>query len=307
MELIKGMNLGSVQRIQYSNLESQQIWTEKFQKASTVYPALEYLTVAHGVRDCMIDHFVSYDNITVKATEYSKLGLYMLPLTEEYLGGGFSHSAGNMGTSYIRTVVSNNKDKANMFLEAHLNSDHVTIGQLLGFPYEACLFFDRAWEKGYYDPIWQQAENTSEPMLKSKRDVVIDGKVKQKIIRLNQIDDFNTISSVFRYLTVRTISHFPKSFDDKESLEVSRKWIQLAKDLKLDGLDEVLDIMKLPYRWDCYKGIAEVTTPVFRFMVNSMNCYPRHIIEQESDFYPKEAPFGVGFPFQTKTSCGGSK
>ena len=139
-------------------------------------------------------------------------------------------------------------------------------------------------------------------MVKNKRDFTDkEGKVTKRLIRLRQMDELYLISSVFRYINIRILSHMPRSFDDYESLEVARKWIQVAKDHKLDDeLQDVIDIMRLPYEWDCLKGVAVINTPVFKLVVNSMACYPNHVVQQESDYYPDEAPMGIKFPWKVR-------
>lgn len=301
MELLN-FGMYGVFRIQYANLQSKHIWSEKIRRAYPIYSILEYETVAHGIRTCMIDHLVNHENMVEKVRNYARKGLILLPLSEENIGKGFSHLTNEAPSVVnIRSVVARSKEDAEQFLHYHLKSDHVKIGEMLGFPHKSCAFFDKVWSEGYFDPVWQQAENTEEPVLKFKKDLTKNGEVQKHVIRLKQYDDYQLITTVFRYINMRAISHFAYSFSDTESLDVARKWIQLARYLKLPGVDDLLDVLRLPYQWDCYKGIAEITTPVFKLVVNSMPCYPHYVIQQESDFYPKEAPKGLYFPFKDKT------
>ena len=300
MELLD-IKVPSMLRIQFANLESQQVWGSKIAKAKLLYPRMEYETVAHGVRRCMIDHYATRESLIESARFYAKKGLFILPLEEERMGLGFGHTTNEGSARVFRSVVTASKGDALDFFHAHQKHDHAEIGKLLGFPKDATAFFNKVWSANYHDPIWQQAERTAKPMLKSH--VKLDNSetgIGREIIRLADIDDYYLTSSVFRYIGVRILSHFPSSFQSDTSLAVAHDWVNLAKDLKAEGLEETLDIMRLPYEWSALKGVGIINTPVFKFMVNTVPCFPEYVIQKESDFYPKEAPDGVQFPWKLK-------
>lgn len=302
------INTPSYTRVQYANLECQEKWQNKINVGSKLYPSLEFLTVKHDVRKCMIIHDLDPNNLEVTMRNLSKQGLYLTPLAKEgsKSGNGFGHvSSGYNGGDYVyRAVIGKSIQDVEEFAHAHNTGDDIKIGELLGFPKKSSEFFDTNWKKGYFDPIWQQADNTNGDMLKNKRDFLDkDGNVEKKLIRFKYNKDSHKISSVFRYVGIRVTSHFSSSFDEQESIEVADNWIQLAKDLRLRGLNEALEILQLPYEWDCYKGVAIVNTPVMKIVTSSMPCYPNHVIQQESDYYPEESPNGIVFPWKIKTSC----
>jgi hypothetical protein len=292
-------------RYQFANLESKHKWEEKIRRGRKVYPQLEYMTVSLGVRDCAIEHTVTDDNIDERIRFYGKKGLILIPMSENYIGNGFSHSdESSGGQKYYRSVLARTPEAAEKFIHFHNTRDEVGIGTLLGYPESSCHFFDEVWKKGFVDPIWQQAENTEKPMLKNSRTFTDPkGNPTKHLIRLRQKEDAHLITSVFRYTGVRVISHLPRSFDDDASIKVAKNWVQAAKDLNLDGMQDVIDIQQLPYEWDCFKGMVEVRTPVFKFIANSVPCYPKHVIQQESDIYPEEAPNGIYFPWKPKGGC----
>lgn len=303
MKLLE-INLPTQTSTQFANLECKNIWEQKIKNASNVYPSLEFNTVKHGVRPAMIAHGVDPRSIEHYSKNLAKDGLFILPLEKEPVsnGNGFSHKSGTYsgGPFTYRAVISKTLEDARTFVDAHNARDDIKIGELLGFPKASSEFFDTAWKSGYFDPIWQQAENTfNTEAVKNKKDFFDkDGNLEKKLIRIKEYKDAYKTLSVFRYIGVRVISHFPKSFADDESIIVANNWIQLAKDLNTFGLDDALDILNLPFEWDCSKGIAIVNTPVFKIVTSSMPCYPNHIIQKESSFYPKEAPGGIQFPWK---------
>lgn len=295
---------------QFANLKSKQIWEPKILNASKVYPNLEFNTVKHGVRPAMIAHGVDPRSIESFAKNLAKDGLFVLPLEKEGIesGSGFSHKSGvyQGGPFTYRAVISKKIEDARTFVDAHNARNDIKIGELLGFPKESSEFFDKVWKLGYFDPIWQQAENTIDTeALKNKRDFFSDsGDLEKRLIRIKDYKDAYKTLSVFRYIGVRLISHFPASFADDTSIQVANNWLQLAYDLKIPGVEDALDILNLPFEWDCSKGIAIVNTPVFKIVTSSMPCYPNHVVQKESDFYPEEAPGGIQFPWKFKgMSC----
>lgn len=295
---------------QFANLNSKNIWQSKISNASKVYPSLEFNTVKYEVRPAMIAHGVDPRALESFARNLAKDGLFILPLEKESVeaGSGFSHKSGNYvsGPFTYRAVIAKKLEDAKTFADAHNERNDIKIGELLGFPKESSIFFDKAWKDGYFDPIWQQAENTiNTEAFKNKKDFSSStGEVEKKLIRIKEYKDAYKTLSVFRYIGVRLISHFPMSFADDSSIQVANNWLQLAYDLNLPGVDDALEILNLPFEWDCSKGVAIVNTPVFKIVTASMPCYPNHVIQKESSFYPEEAPGGIQFPWKFKgMSC----
>lgn len=306
MQIIRNFKVRPVNRIQYANLESEKIWSKKIEIAATVYHKLEIETVIHGVRPAMIAHFINPYEMDEFMRDMAKVGLYVVPLRKEVWTSDFSHIAEEFAEGYhkeyrYRCVLAKSMEVAEEFVKAHHKGDDLKIGELLGFPRKSCEFFNDTWQKGYHDPIWQQAENTSEENISFRKEFKDEnGNIKQYLIAIKASDENFLIASTLRYSNLRILSHFPYSFDDKESVEVAKEWLELGRKLELEGIDELLDIMRLPYSWDSYKGYVEITTPVFKIVADTTPCFPKYTIWQESDYYPEEAPFGTQFPWKNK-------
>jgi hypothetical protein len=291
-------------RVQYANLASQEVWTPKIRIASALYPNLEFNTVKHGVRDCMIMHNVNPMEMDVISRRLAKDGMIIVPLQKEGSAmnqfGHHSPSYNGQGNYTYRAVVTRSMSHANDFVHAHHSRDDLSIGKLLGFPECCSKFFDEQWKAGMFDPIWQQAGNSLDSSIKKNVRLIQDdnNKDKEHVIRFRAEGEYYKTLSVFRYLGVRFISHIPCSFNCDASVEVANNWIQLAQDINAVGLKEALEVMSLPFEWSCLKGIAEVNTPVFKISTASVPCYPTHTIQQESDVYPEEAPKGIQFPWK---------
>lgn len=298
------ISLPSMTRMQFANQKSKEVWEPKIRMASTVYSKLEIETVKHDVRDCMLMHNVNPNNLDRLMQNLARDGMMLIPLQKEgAAGGGFGHLSGSYegrGSYGYRALVTKSMQHAEEFIHAHEQHDDITIGKLLGFPACCSKFFDDVWQQGFFDPIWQQAEGTQgSEMFKFHKEIQdADGNTHKHLIRMRPSEDIHKINAVFRYIGVRFISHFACSFDCRASVAVAEQWMQVAKDLRLIGFNEAIEIMRLPFEWDCYKGVATINTPVFKISTSSMPCYPNHVIQQESDFYPEEAPTGIQFPWR---------
>jgi hypothetical protein len=233
----------------------------------------------------MIDQKSTPYNMDDMARFYAKKGLIIVPMTESIMSSGFSHKQSlpskstNNDRVVYRSVVAKNIEDAEEFIHHHVKNDHIKIGEMLGYPSSSCYFFDDVWSKGYIDPIWQQAENTSSEI------ATISNNEGAKILSIKENNDYYMIGQVFRYIGARLTSHLPRSYDDRESLEVAKNYLKVAKDNKLVGIGGTLEILRLPYEWSCYEGVADVSTPFFNITVNSVPCSERHIIKQDGSLY----------------------
>ncbi|MDP5273699.1 hypothetical protein [Chengkuizengella axinellae] len=279
-------------RMSWVSKEVKDQWEARMQKACKVYSRLELETVKHGIRDCTTRH-ISGNNLEYEMEQLAKDGLVFLPIRKVGTYSGFAHKhppvlQGKPWAYY--GVVSKEPEKAWLFSHSSNNNskvDHETIGQLLGYPKCCRDFFDSVWLDGYIDPVWQQALNSKEENIKNKKEQFI--RVKDTVNHENNV--------MLRYIGVRIVPNIPCSLDCSHSLENARKWIELGKELNLEGVDDLIYLLKLPVEWDCQKGIAYISTPLFKIETNSMTCYPKHVVQKEGTEFPKGTPLGNKFPW----------
>ena len=77
----------------------------------------------------------------------------------------------NSQTSY-RIVLSKNLDVVHKFKKAFIEGDDIYIGSLLGYPLDCSHFFQKVWNRGFIDPMWQMAQNSRNKLYKNKRHIV---------------------------------------------------------------------------------------------------------------------------------------
>lgn len=145
---------------------------------------------------------------------------------------------------------------------------HGAIGRLLGFPKCCCDFFNEVWPMGYYDPLWQAAVNTPGHERISETHIKVKGSVHAH--------------QLLRYLGFRITSHLPCSFVCEDTVKVGKVWLEVMRDLDPLGTDALLDILRLPLKWRCYRGVAVVEAEAFIASTNSMPTENEYVIEFEA-------------------------
>lgn len=121
---------------------------------------------------------------------------------------------------------------------AWAESDHDTIGRLLGFPDCCRAFFARAWAV------------TSDPDVTPAM-ATVDGPWEA--------------NTMLRWLGVRLVPHLPCSGQCEPTVANARAYVEMAARLGIDvGPMEML--LRLPVSHDALNGLLIVSTPHFRFM-----------------------------------------
>jgi len=147
-------------------------------------------------------------------------------------------------------------------------TDHAAIGNLLGFPKYCCGFFNKVWPMGYYDPIWQAAVRTNGAERVSETHVRVRGSV--------------FAHQLLRYLGFRITSHLPCRFECEETVRVGKTWLEVMRGFDPLGTDALLEVLQLPMRWRCYRGVAILETEAFIASTNSIPTEREYVIEVEA-------------------------
>ena len=291
MELLD-IKLPTIRRLQFANLESKQVWENKINIAKRATKQIEFQSLKYGLRDCIL---WEVDPMMLENTlkSLSRQNFVALPIEKNY-----KNELVNKDINFTYTIlISNSISNSESFIHAKEKNDFSTLSKLLNIP-EHCLKFEEDNKVYSIDLMWKQSENSINTELKKTKRKFIENDLEKNLIRLKFGDEQYKIFSTFEKLGIRLITYKSLNFNDKESIRIANEIIDFAKSIKLNGIDEILDILKLPFEWDCYKGIATINTPVFKFVSNSLPCYPAYIVQRESDYYPKEAPFGIKFPWK---------
>lgn len=254
MQLIKDLDVKPFARIIWASPESKKEWEPKITLARQCYSRLERETVKEGLRKCTTTH-VAPSQINEVARNLAKQGLVFLPYKKVGTYSGFAHShppvIENKPWNYYGPIATKIED-AELFCASEDKGDHETIAKLLGYPECCSAFFRNVWMAGYIDPVFQSA----------------GGNGTSTEVRTNP----SMLFIGLRYIGVRIAPHLPCSVACLESLMIAHQWLDVADQNRIPGKDELLEVLLLPLEWNCYKGIAEVTTKHFKVVTNSNPC-----------------------------------
>jgi hypothetical protein len=273
MELLKSeLDIFPFTRFIWRSAEMQERWADKIVDINRLHGIAEYEMVKQKKRKAGTYHIApfSYD------FEFERLqrdGMIWLPIQRTKSYNGFSHkhfpTAPDDPNSSVYGVIATNMEDAELFRKAssyrsNEPTDHVVIGDLLGFPRCCSDFFTNTWPN-YYDPIWQAALATDNV------EIVADTHIRVR-------GDYR-IYQHLRYDGLRVTSHLPCSFSCKESSEVAKVWIEVMESIDKEATKGLLELMAMPSKWVCYRGVAQVEHPVFVLIANSMPTAKKYTVE----------------------------
>jgi hypothetical protein len=278
-------------RLNFVDLKIKEKWEKKIALARKFLWDMEYETVRHGLRSCLSDS-IHINHMGIGLGHIAKAGLLFNPIRETTLVSGFAsqhlpitdphnHAVYGVIAKDIKTMMD--------FTEAEQTEDHQAIGKMLGYP-QCCIdTFLHLWQSGHTDLTWDQA-------YANHREDSSNGKEHIRT-KVNPI-----INPIFKSsLRIGFFTHVPCSFNCEHTKKLAEDWVQLAKDLgRIEDIENTMEILRMPTKWDALKGIATISTPVFKITTNSLTCVERHVVEIEGDHYPEEAPSGLVFPWKNK-------
>lgn len=238
------------------------IWAERILRISRAYHNAEYLLVKKKVRSCAVVHinWRTADDIIEKITTDR---LFYLPIRWSKTYSGFSHkhffTQKGDPDSFIYGVLSYDLDYGKQFRDAELNGkvDHKVIGELLGYP-ECCsdAFIDR-WGKGIFDPLFEAAESAGEKETNNGTEII-------------HAKAHPYANPFLRYFGVRITSHLPCSVQCKGTIKIGEEWIKAIRELDEDAAKWAIDILNMPIKWSILHCIAQIETPLFFGITNTM-------------------------------------
>lgn len=273
MDLIQDLDIHPFTQFVWRGTDKQLEWSGRLKTARSLHDAAEYEMVRQGHRKCATVHLTprSYDQ---QIERIMRDGLVWLPIQRTQTYAGFSHKHFPVQqldmNSTVYGVLARNVEDAEAFREASgcyrpNHTDHEAIGKLLGFPPCCTEFFNNIWAAGYYDPLWQAAMNTPDIEQVSDTHLRVGGTV-----HANQF---------MRYIGLRITSHFPCSLECTATKEIGEVWVQIMREIDPIGTDALLDLLRIPLTWSCYRGVAIVTTDAFIASTNSMPTAQEYIVE----------------------------
>lgn len=272
-------------RIIWRTPDDRDTWAPRLQRISRAYGAAEYEMVRRGYRRAATYH-VDIRNFGEFIERIQRDGLYFFPIAKSAYYQGFSHyhvppKPGE--PFYWYGALVRDPEDGKLFREASRKQDgHIVIGELLGYPRCCTEFFQEVWSQGYYDPLWQAAENDGDPVLERNKWLGIEDRY---VIYIP--DAYPEAIQELRYFGIRITSHLPHSHRCKETRKVGRRWLEVIGDIDAEAARWLRKILESPIVWDSFHGVAQVHTPWF---IGLTHTFPyldkRRIIVLNSDEIP---------------------
>jgi Protein of unknown function (DUF483) len=252
-----------VHSLVFANRADGQCWLPQIKAIASAWYEIEVSSVADGLRDGALLRIPQEDFQRRQAT-FTQAGLFVRILHSVGETCGFSHREGPVQSGQkhtFLTAITRSADHAQAMFHALRDSDHVSIGQLLGYPSCCVQSFAAAWLTGISDPVWQMAEHSVE-------------RNRGRRINQNQIivDSFSAINPVLRYIGVRLLAHIPCSFTCEESLRLSERWIDLVKHHYSEEMAQgVLALLASPVEWKLLGSVTYVRNEIVSFDLGSQD------------------------------------
>jgi len=257
MKLIEGLDIPPFTKIFWKK-ENDKI-VDLIQRASHICNLAEYETVRRKLRKVYTFH-VRPRGFEDQIERITNDGLFWIPIQRSKCYEGFSHkhfpTSKDDPQSTVYGAVSWKLEYAQKFKKASQGKcDHKILAELLGYPKCCANFFTKVWAEGYYDPIWQAAENTE------------GAKREGNTITLKTNGYAN---ECMRYFGLRIVPQLTCSFQCEESEKQGKMFLKVMKELDEKAAEFLLDYLKGDITWSVLHGIAQIETRDFIGITNSM-------------------------------------
>ena len=261
-DMVRGVDPFPFTRLVWHSVDKQKEWEPIVRRAARVHEQAEYEMVKQGERACATLH-ISPSNYDIWMERIMTDKLIWLPIQRTRNYQGFSHKhfpthAGDPNSS-VYGVLARTKEEAEEFRAASMGrrTDHSVIGRLLGFP-ECCIrTFNEVWPS-FFDPVYQSAQ------------AMYHEEVDLGTHRAIRVTPHVATNQMLRYSGFRLTSHFPCRLDCEATIEEGKKWLRVSKRIDPQGTEYLLRVLRLPGEWSVLKGVAQVETPHFTIVTNSM-------------------------------------
>ena len=258
-------------------------WEPRLQHLRKEVERVEVQSVAAGIRpSAMIQ--VDPSDMPETAQRLARRGLTFVPQslqntgTAEYAASAREDFAMDRPWKY-RGLFTRLDNLRNM---PDSNSE---LGRLLGYPACCIDFFGETWVGDrYLDTTWPQGMRS--------------GVTPDEDSRTLNIREWSSGANVtWRWLGIRAVPYLPCSFNCAASAELARSFISL---MDAEAQEVIEQVLSWPLEWSVLHGIAEVKTPILRFVATSDFALDKHLVRLHSSVIPDEMPAGTEFPYRKR-------
>jgi len=250
-------------KLLFRSKKLEEIWRPRIKRITRAFMRLEFETFLRGMRDLYIYHYHSEkpEEIFDLLNKYH-LSFYPTRRTAIYRGFSHKHIRPVSGEPfYLFGALVKDPKIGEEFVRKE--TDHTWIGLHLGYP-KCCIdFFNKVWYSKSIDPIWEIAANTE--------NAEISG-------RTVQVEIHPFCNQALRYFGIRITPHLPCSFTCERTVEMGEEWFKIFKEIDQEAAEWALEILSLPFTWDCLYGVAVIDTDLFKGITNSDGVLEKKVV-----------------------------
>jgi hypothetical protein len=259
------------------------VWEPRIQRIQNAWTVMERLAVVEGIKPAALQ--ICPPHAMVDLTRWAVDNkLICIPLRQQGISDGYANGtrAYEPGRSWAYRVIVGKSEVAASFATMWDTGEDSAIGAALGFPGCCCNFFQKYW----VEEAWR---DLTYPMVGTHGfKHTVSGPMECNIL--------------LRWLGLRLVSHLPCSFHCSATEAIGQEMGLLGiRANYVQEMDWLAQILSWPIRWSSLHGVAIITTPVFRLVVDSDALKEEVIIDRDGPVYPIEAAQGNDFPFKDIT------
>ena len=280
----------------WSSEDLKNIWEPRILRIRKAWKSVEWLSVAVGIRECALV-YADPKGFISEGHEWVQNGLTALPLCLEGHHGGTVYSVSSvqakLGDPFSFRFVLGSSKAVLSFQEAwaSLNTSEGgrRVAELLGYPPCCYDFFDRIWiREKLQDSTWPMAVGTASSTKPDDRTVEVVSEPE--------------INILWRWMGgIRIVPHLPCSFGCEASLALGRQMMALGREKGYaEEMNWLREILSWPVEWSALHGIAEIKTPILKFIAQTDATSLKYVVRKRGNSYPQDGPKGVVFPYTSE-------
>jgi len=277
-------------RAAWTGANAKALWEDRIRRIVLAWFELEWRSVAEGWRECCVTT-VDPAGFDEQSALWDRQGLQaevmeqqpMTPLVRCSDEPGCWHR-----------VVVGRRTAVARFRDAWERDDFGALGRLLGWP-RCCASFCRGlWhDSGWLDTTWPMAAAGARGM-RAGACIKVASPWQTNIL--------------WRGMGVRPVPHLPCAFTCAESAAWATRYVALGAAAGFGPEMEWLrEILSWPVDWSALHGIAEVRTPILKWVVPTDATLTRHRVCRTGSAYPLDGADAPAFPFEGRHRRGRSK
>jgi hypothetical protein len=262
-------------------------WESRLKGISSAWSAIETASVQSGVRNAAIIN-IRPEVLESRTAKFEQIGMVVKVLAKVKARSCYSSSIEppRPGDAFSFRVAVGKPDAVERVARAHQQRDERTIGTDLGYPSCCSEFFCVTWvDAKLRDTTWPMSVATAGAKINDEFSVECGGAPQANIL--------------WRWMGVRAVPHLPCRFDCEQTVAFAENMLSVGRSIGFEReVEDMLTILSWPVEWSALHGIAEVKTPILKFVTRTDATAYKYRVRRNGTSYPLEGAIGLVFPYQ---------